>query len=70
MAGVACHAHESRAQDPVTPVADHVAMAERIAGARLELIPDCGHLSTLEQPEAVNRLLVEWLDATATAAGH
>ncbi len=56
------------AQDPVTPVADHVAMAEQIAGARLELIPDCGHLSTLEQPEAVNRLLVEWLDATASAA--
>jgi len=52
------------AQDPVTPVADHVAMAERIAGARLELIPDCGHLSTLEQPEMVTGVLAEWLAAT------
>jgi len=52
------------AQDPVTPVADHVAMAERIAGARLELIPDCGHLSTLEQPDLVTGVLAEWLAAT------
>jgi pimeloyl-ACP methyl ester carboxylesterase len=54
------------AQDPVTPVADHVAMAERSASARLEIVPDCGHLSTLERPEVVNRILVDWLDATAT----
>ena len=32
-----------------------------IPGARLEIIPDCGHLSTLEQPEAVNRALRAWL---------
>ena len=25
--------------------------------AKLEIIPDCGHLSTLERPEAVNRAL-------------
>jgi len=24
-------------------------------------VPDCGHLSTLEQPEAVNAALVGWL---------
>jgi pimeloyl-ACP methyl ester carboxylesterase len=24
-------------------------------------VPDCGHLSTLERPQAVNRALVEWL---------
>jgi pimeloyl-ACP methyl ester carboxylesterase len=51
-------------QDPVTPVAEHRAMAERIAGAELEIVPDCGHLSTLEQPEAVTRRLVRWLDET------
>jgi len=50
--------------DPVTPVADHAAIAARIAGARLERIADCGHLSTIEQPEAVSRVLVDWL-ATA-----
>jgi len=52
-------------QDPVTPLADHVAMATRIPGARLEVIEDCGHLSTIEQPQAVNRVLVDWLASTA-----
>jgi pimeloyl-ACP methyl ester carboxylesterase len=51
-------------QDPVTPVAEHEAMATRIAGARLEVVPDCGHLSTLEQPEAVNGVLADWLAST------
>lgn len=48
-------------QDPVTPVADHAAIAARIAGARFERIAECGHLSTIEQPEAVSRVLVDWL---------
>ncbi len=54
-------------QDPVTPVADHAAIAARIAGARFERIADCGHLSTIEQPEAVSRVLVDWLGSTARA---
>lgn len=32
-----------------------------IAGARLVVVPNCGHLSTIEQPEAVNAALGEWL---------
>jgi pimeloyl-ACP methyl ester carboxylesterase len=36
-------------------------IAAGIAGAHLVRVPDCGHLSTLEQPQAVNRALVEWL---------
>lgn len=51
-------------QDPVTPVAGHEAMAACLAGSRLEIVPQCGHLSTIEQPEAVNRILGEWLAAT------
>jgi pimeloyl-ACP methyl ester carboxylesterase len=51
-------------QDPVTPVADHEAMAARIPGSRLAFIEDCGHLSAIEQPDAVSRLLAEWLAAT------
>jgi pimeloyl-ACP methyl ester carboxylesterase len=51
-------------QDAVTPLADHQAMAARISGSRLAIIPDCGHLSTLEQPEAVNRQLAQWLAST------
>ena len=54
-------------EDPVTPVRDHEAMAARIPGARLEIIDRCGHLSTIEQPEIVNRLLVNWLRETVVA---
>jgi pimeloyl-ACP methyl ester carboxylesterase len=36
-------------------------IAAGIAGAKLVVIPKCGHLSTLEQPEAVNRALRAWL---------
>jgi pimeloyl-ACP methyl ester carboxylesterase len=50
--------------DPVTPVADHEVIAAKIPGARLEIIEDCGHLSTIQQPEAVNRVLIDWLRKT------
>jgi pimeloyl-ACP methyl ester carboxylesterase len=36
-------------------------MAAAIAGARLEIIAECGHMLTLEQPERVNALLTDWL---------
>ena len=48
-------------QDPVTPVPDHEAMAASVKGSRLEIIEDCGHLSTIERPDAVNRVLIGWL---------
>lgn len=51
-------------EDPVTPVHDHEAMAARIPGARLKIIENCGHLSTIEQPEVVNRMLKSWLRET------
>ena len=51
-------------EDPVTPVQDHQAMAARTSGARLEIIESCGHLSTIEQPEVVNRVLTNWLRET------
>lgn len=34
-----------------------------ISDARLVVVPDCGHLSTLERPDAVNTALLEWLGA-------
>lgn len=49
------------AEDAMTPPKVHQEMQAGIAGSRLEVIPDCGHLATLEQPEAVNRLLADWL---------
>lgn len=36
---------------------------EGIAGSRLAIIPEAGHLSSLEQPEAFNRTLTEFLTA-------
>ncbi|MBF9033257.1 alpha/beta fold hydrolase [Rhodobacterales bacterium HKCCE2091] len=33
-----------------------------IAGARMEVIPDAGHLPNVEQPEAFNRVLAGFLD--------
>jgi pimeloyl-ACP methyl ester carboxylesterase len=47
-------------QDGWSPAGRHVAMAEQISGARLVLVPECGHMSTLERPEAVTRALLEW----------
>ena len=52
-------------EDPVTPVPDHEAMATHVPGARLEIFENCGHLSTIEQPEVVTRVLSSWLQATA-----
>jgi pimeloyl-ACP methyl ester carboxylesterase len=48
-------------EDPLTPPDRAVEMANAIPGARLVIVPDCGHISTLEQPAEVNRALVEWL---------
>ena len=39
----------------------HQEMAALINNAHLEIIPDCGHLSTLEKPEVVNQILQQWL---------
>ncbi len=50
-------------EDALTPLADHKAMAAGIAGARLTVVEDCGHLATLERPEEVNAALRRWLAA-------
>jgi pimeloyl-ACP methyl ester carboxylesterase len=47
--------------DALTPPVLSEEIAAGIAGAHLVRVPDCGHLSTLERPEAVNRSLLEWL---------
>ena len=43
-------------------------MAEGIAGAKLVVLANCGHLPQPEQPEATTRALVEWL-ATPVVSG-
>ena len=49
------------ADDVATPVAKAEAIAAAIPGARLEVVPDAGHSSTVEQPEAVTRLMESFL---------
>ncbi|PIT78186.1 alpha/beta fold hydrolase [Limnohabitans sp. G3-2] len=48
-------------QDPMTPLADHEAMAACVPGSQLTVIEGCGHLSTIEQPQAVTAELMQWL---------
>jgi pimeloyl-ACP methyl ester carboxylesterase len=50
-------------QDEATPPALSDEMAAGIPGARLVKIPDCGHLSTMERPQAVTKELVAWMNA-------
>jgi pimeloyl-ACP methyl ester carboxylesterase len=48
-------------EDLVTPLDVHEELAAGIAGARLEIIEECGHLLPLEQPEKVTGILRDWL---------
>jgi pimeloyl-ACP methyl ester carboxylesterase len=50
-------------QDALTPLEHHEEMARAVAGSNLEIIEDCGHLSTLERPAEVNAALRRWLAA-------
>jgi pimeloyl-ACP methyl ester carboxylesterase len=47
--------------DTFTPPDRAEEMAAAIPGARLVVVSECGHASTIEQPAAVNRALVEWI---------
>ena len=48
-------------EDSLCPVAYHEFMASKIVGARLVVIENCGHLSSLEQPGVVTRELKQFL---------
>jgi pimeloyl-ACP methyl ester carboxylesterase len=47
--------------DQLTPPPLSEEIAAGIAGSRLVVVADCGHLSTMERPEAVNSALLEWM---------
>ncbi|HEY2038015.1 MAG TPA: alpha/beta fold hydrolase [Steroidobacteraceae bacterium] len=53
--------------DVLTPPERAEEIANAIPGARLAIIRDSGHLSTLEQPAAVTRSMVEFLATLPTA---
>jgi pimeloyl-ACP methyl ester carboxylesterase len=50
-------------QDQPTPVEVHEEMAAGIPGARLVIVEECGHLTTLERPDEVNAAMRGWLTA-------
>jgi pimeloyl-ACP methyl ester carboxylesterase len=49
--------------DELTPPDRAREMAEAIPHARLVVVPDSGHLSTLEQPDGVTAALEAWIEA-------
>ena len=49
------------ADDPLTPPAVAAEIAGAIAGARLTIIPDAGHLSNIEQPELFNAAVLGFI---------
>jgi pimeloyl-ACP methyl ester carboxylesterase len=48
-------------QDQMTPLAWSEEIAALIPGARLEIIEDCGHLTTMERPWETSVALRQWL---------
>jgi pimeloyl-ACP methyl ester carboxylesterase len=65
-------------QDTLCPPALQESMTAALPNARLALVDDCGHLSTLERPQEVSSSLRTWIrdargsgqTAGATARGH
>lgn len=49
-------------EDQLCPPRIHAEMAAIVPGARLEIVSGAGHLPTLEQPEATNARLANWIE--------
>jgi 3-oxoadipate enol-lactonase len=49
------------AEDTVTPIPTALAMHERIAGSRLEILQSAAHLAVVEQASRFNQILLEFL---------
>jgi len=47
-------------EDAWSPPSRHEHMYHAIAGSRLVIVEHCGHMSTMEQPEAVSQALADW----------
>ena len=48
-------------QDRICPVEWHYEMHDMVPRSNLEVINHCGHLSTMEQPEEVNKIIANWI---------
>ena len=47
-------------EDRWSPLARHEEMQKMIPGSHLHVIEECGHMSTMERPDAVSKVLLEW----------
>ncbi len=54
-------------QDALIPIALHEEMAARISGSKLEIVEECGHLSTLERPVETSAALARWLEPSRSS---
>lgn len=52
-------------EDAIMPLEVSEELARGIPGARLEMVEHCGHISSLEQPDAVTALLRAWIQRAA-----
>jgi pimeloyl-ACP methyl ester carboxylesterase len=57
------------ADDVATPVHKAEAIVAGIDGARLEIVADCGHSSTVEQPEILSKLIRDHVVSTGSTTG-
>ena len=48
-------------EDAWSPPAQHEAMAAKVRGSKLVIIPDCGHMSMMERPAEVSAAMRDWL---------
>jgi 3-oxoadipate enol-lactonase len=56
------------ADDRLTPPAMHHAMAQKLGGAPVSVLPRAGHLSNIENPQAFNAAAQAWLSIHAERA--
>jgi pimeloyl-ACP methyl ester carboxylesterase len=55
-------------EDAWAPPPRHDAMAKMIRRSTLEIVPDCGHMSPMERPQAVNQAFRRWLGSIEAQA--
>ncbi|HEX4903885.1 MAG TPA: alpha/beta fold hydrolase [Acidimicrobiales bacterium] len=57
------------AEDNLTPMAQAEELAAAIPGATLEIVPDAGHFSNIENPDFVNQVLAKQLEQPCQHGG-
>jgi pimeloyl-ACP methyl ester carboxylesterase len=55
-------------EDAWAPPSRHDVMAKMIRHSTLEIVPDCGHMSPMERPQAVNQAFRRWLGSIEAQA--